>query len=153
MSPKVFIDRVRLAEFCQRNHIRRLAVFGSALREDFGAHSDIDVLVEFEPGRTPGLAFFSMQDELGRLFNQVVDLHTPASLSRYFRDHVLSEAEDQYVAIVTSGAGRPASSSTVPERTLPLRSFMSTPASRCPPPTTIAVPGPAGRLAPYIEGR
>ena len=98
MSPKVAIDRVRLAEFCQRNGIRRLAVFGSALRDDFGPESDIDVLVEFEPGRTPGLAFFSMQDELARLFNRVVDLHTPASLSRYFRDQVLSEAEDQFVA-------------------------------------------------------
>ena len=98
MTPKVSIDRVRLTDFCRRNHIRRLAVFGSALREDFSPHSDVDVLVEFEAGRTPGLAFFSMQDELGRLFNRVVDLHTPASLSRYFRDQVLSEAEDQYVA-------------------------------------------------------
>ena len=98
MSLKVVFDQARLAEFCRRNHIRRLAVFGSALREDFGAHSDVDVLVEFEPGRTPGLAFFSMQDELSRLFNRIVDLHTPASLSRYFRDQVLSEAEDQYVA-------------------------------------------------------
>ena len=98
MSPKDSIDRARLGEFCRRNGIRRFAVFGSALRDDFGPHSDIDVLVEFEAGRTPGLAFFSMQDELGRLFNRVVDLHTPASLSRYFRDQVLSEAEDQYVA-------------------------------------------------------
>ena len=73
-------------------------MFGSALREDFGPHSDVDVLVEFEPGRTPGLAFFSMQDELSRLFGRTVDLRTPASLSRYFRDQVLSEAEDQYVA-------------------------------------------------------
>ena len=98
MRLRVSIDRVRLAEFCRRNRIRRLAVFGSALREDFGPYSDIDVLVEFEAGRTPGLAFFSMQEELGQLFNRVVDLHTPASLSRYFRDQVLSEAEDQYVA-------------------------------------------------------
>ena len=98
MSPKVAFDQARLAEFCRRNHIRRLAVFGSALREDFGPHSDVDVLVEFEPGRTPGLAFFSMQDELSRLFGRTVDLHTPASLSRYVRDQVLSEAEDQYVA-------------------------------------------------------
>ena len=97
MSPKVAIDRVPLAEFCKRNGIRRLAVFGSVLRDDFGPDSDIDVLVEFEAGRTPGLAFFSMQDELSQLFNRVVDLHTPASLSRYFRDQVLSEAEDQYV--------------------------------------------------------
>ena len=98
MSPNVSVDRRRLGEFCREHHIRRLAVFGSALREDFGPHSDIDVLVEFEPGRTPGLAFFSMQEELTGLFRRTVDLHTPASLSRYFRDQVLSEAEDQYVA-------------------------------------------------------
>jgi predicted nucleotidyltransferase len=98
MSPNVAIDRVQLAAFCQRNGIRRLAVFGSALREDFAPHSDVDVLVEFEQGRTPGLAFFAMQDELGRLFHRTVDLHTPASLSHYFRDQVLAEAEVQYVA-------------------------------------------------------
>jgi predicted nucleotidyltransferase len=56
------------------------------------------VLIEFEPGRTPGLRFFWMQEELSRLFGRTVDLHTPASLSRYFRSQVLSEAEDQYVA-------------------------------------------------------
>ena len=98
MTPKIAIDRAQLAAFCRRNGVRRLAVFGSALRDDFALHSDIDVLVEFEAGRTPGLAFFSMQDELSRLFNRVVDLHTPASISRYFRDQVLAEAEDQYVA-------------------------------------------------------
>ena len=98
MSPKIVVDCVRLTVFCRRSGIRRLAVFGSALRDDFGPDSDIDVLVEFETGRTPGLAFFAMQDELGRLFNRVVDLHTPASLSRYFRSQVLSEAEDQFVA-------------------------------------------------------
>ena len=58
----------------------------------------VDVLVEFEPGRTPGLAFFAMQDELSRMFGRVVDLRTPASLSRYFRDEVLATAQDQYVA-------------------------------------------------------
>ena len=100
MSPTVTFDRVRLAEFCRQNGIRRLAVFGSALRDDFGPQSDIDVLVEFEAGRTPGLAFFSMQDELGRMFNREVDLHTPTSLSRYFRDQVLAEAEDQFVAAI-----------------------------------------------------
>ena len=98
MSPNVSVDQARLAEFCRAHHIRRLAVFGSALREDFGPHSDVDVLVEFEPGRTPGLAFFSMQEELTALFRRTVDLHTPASLSHYFRDQVLAEAEDQYVA-------------------------------------------------------
>ncbi len=98
MSPKVAIDRKRLAEFCRRNGIRRLAVFGSVLRDDFSPRSDVDVLVEFEVGRTPGLACFSMQDELGQLFQRDVDLHTPASLSRDFRAQVLAEAEDQYVA-------------------------------------------------------
>ena len=98
MSPNVAIDREALAAFCRRHGIRRLAVFGSALRDDFGPHSDIDVLVEFESGRTPGLAFFAIQDELSQKFGRVVDLHTPASLSRYFRDEVLAEAQDQYVA-------------------------------------------------------
>lgn len=98
MSPNVAIDRAELAAFCRRHGIRRLAVFGSALRDDFGPDSDIDVLVEFESGRTPGLAFFAIQDELSQKFGRVVDLHTPASLSRYFRDEVLAEAQDQYVA-------------------------------------------------------
>ncbi len=98
MSSKVSVDQERLAEFCRQNGVRRLAVFGSALRDDFGPDSDVDVLIEFEPGRTPGLSFFWMQEELSRLFDRTVDLHTPASLSRYFRNQVLSEAEDQFVA-------------------------------------------------------
>ena len=95
MRDRLSLDRIQLAEFCRRNGIRRLAMFGSVLRQDFGPLSDVDVLVDFEPGRTPGLAFFSMQDELSQLFGRRVDLHTPASLSRYFRDQVLAEAEDQ----------------------------------------------------------
>jgi uncharacterized protein len=98
MSPNVAIDREALAAFCREHGIRRLAMFGSALRDDFGPQSDVDLLVEFEAGRTPGLAFFTIQDELSRLFGRVVDLHTPASLSRYFRAEVLSQAQDQYVA-------------------------------------------------------
>jgi len=93
----VSVDQVRLAEFCRQNGVRRLAVCGSALRDDFGPGSDVDVLIEFEPGRTPGLSFFWMQEELSRLFDRTVDLHTPASLSRDFRSQVLAEAEDQYV--------------------------------------------------------
>jgi predicted nucleotidyltransferase len=98
MTSKVSVDQERLAQFCRQNGVRRLAVFGSALRDDFGPDSDVDVLIEFEPGRTPGLRFFGMQEELSRLFDRTVDLHTPASLSRYFRSQVLAEAEDQYVA-------------------------------------------------------
>jgi predicted nucleotidyltransferase len=68
------------------------------LREDFCADSDVDVLVEFEPGHVPGFAFIEIQEELGELLGRTVDLHTPASLSRYFRADVLNEAQDQYVA-------------------------------------------------------
>lgn len=98
MSPKIALDRHAIAEFCQRNHIRKLALFGSVLREDFRPDSDVDVLVEFEPGQRVGLAFFSMQEELSALLGRAVDLHTPSFLSRYFRDEVLAEAEVLYEA-------------------------------------------------------
>lgn len=78
--------------------MRRLALFGSVLRGDFGPDSDVDVLVEFEPGHVPGFAFFDMQEELAGILGRRVDLRTPGSLSRCFRDRVLREALDQYVA-------------------------------------------------------
>ena len=87
-----------IAEFCQRHHIRRLALFGSILRDDFGPNSDVDVLVEFEPGVRTGLKFFAIQEELSGLLGRRVDLNTPECLSKYFRDQVLAEAEVQYVA-------------------------------------------------------
>ena len=92
------ISPAKLAEFCRRHHIRRLAFFGSILRDDFRPESDIDVLVEFEPGHTPGLAFFAMQRQLSDLLGRRVDLNTPQCLSVYYRDEVLAEAEVQYVA-------------------------------------------------------
>jgi predicted nucleotidyltransferase len=98
VSVKIPIDREAVAAFCQRHHVRRLALFGSVLREDFSPVSDVDVLVEFEPGHVPGLAFFSMEQELSALLKRKVDLNTPGFLSRYFRDQVLAEAETQYVA-------------------------------------------------------
>ena len=98
MSARLRVDRVRLAELCRRHHIRRLALFGSVLRDDFRPESDVDVLVEFAPGHAPGLAFFSMDAELAEIFGRRVDLHTPGSLSRYFRDEVMRTAEPQYVA-------------------------------------------------------
>ena len=76
----------------------RLAFFGSVLRADFRDDSDIDVLVEFEPGHVPGFAFFGLEDELGLLLGHKIDLHTPGSLSDHFRDRVLREAEPAYVA-------------------------------------------------------
>ncbi len=92
------LDRAALARFCRAHHIRRLALFGSVLREDFRSDSDVDVLVEFEPGHVPGLAFFAMQEELSRIFGRRVDLNTAEDLSPYFRDTVLREARDAYAA-------------------------------------------------------
>ena len=87
-----------IAKFCRRHHIRKLSIFGSALRDDFRDESDVDVLVEFEPGQTPGLAFFSMERELSELLGRNVDLNTLQFLSPYFRDEVLAEAEVEYAA-------------------------------------------------------
>ena len=92
------VPQERLATLCRANGIRRLALFGSALRADFRPESDLDLLVEFEPGRRVGLAFIRLQDDLSRLLGRTVDLHTPASLSRHFRGAVLGEAETLYVA-------------------------------------------------------
>jgi predicted nucleotidyltransferase len=88
----------RIAELCRRHHIRKLGLFGSVLRDDFGPGSDIDVLVEFEEGHTPGFGFITIQDELSDLLGRKVDLNTPASLSRYFRDEVVRGAEVLYAA-------------------------------------------------------
>jgi predicted nucleotidyltransferase len=85
-----------IADFCRRHRIRRLALFGSALREDFGPESDLDILVEFETGRAPGLAFFAMEIELSEMLGRDVDLSTPGFLSRHFRERVVAEAETVY---------------------------------------------------------
>ena len=98
MSARIEIPKDNIAEFRRRNHICKLALFGSVLRDDFTPGSDLDVLVEFEPGHTPGLAFFAMQRELSERLGQQVDLNTAADLSPYFRDEVLKEAEVVYDA-------------------------------------------------------
>ncbi len=94
----VHADRDRIARFCRENHIRRLALFGSVLREGFGPDSDIDVLVEFEEGHVPGLFGMSrLERELSDIFGgRKVDLRTPQDISSYFRDDVLAQAEVQY---------------------------------------------------------
>lgn len=97
MPMAIAIDRVRIADFCQAHHIRKLALFGSVLRPDFQGHSDVDVLVEFEPGQVPGLVFFAIQDELAEILGRPVDLNTAQFLSPYFRDEVVSGAETLYV--------------------------------------------------------
>jgi len=94
---KIRVPRKKLEDFCRRNHIRKLAFFGSVLRDDFGPDSDIDVLVEFAPGKTPGFAFFGMQEELSTILGRKVDLNTPGFLSKYFRDQIIREAKVEYV--------------------------------------------------------
>lgn len=91
------LPRLAIEDCCRRHFIRRLSLFGSVLREDFGPESDLDVLVEFEPSHTPGLRFFAIQEELSDLLGRKVDLNTSADLSRYFRDEILREAEVVYV--------------------------------------------------------
>ncbi|MCF6191541.1 MAG: nucleotidyltransferase family protein [Candidatus Hydrothermae bacterium] len=98
MGTHIPIPRDKLVDFCRRHHIRRLAIFGSALRADFREDSDVDILVEFEPGHVPGLLKLArMERELTQLLGgRKVDLRTPEDLSRYFREEVLKEAEVQY---------------------------------------------------------
>ncbi len=97
-AARISVPEERLRQFCRDHHIRRLALFGSVLREDFGEASDVDVLVEFMPGCTPGLGFFGLQDELSSLFGRKVDLHTSGFLSPRFRDRVLASAAELYAA-------------------------------------------------------
>jgi predicted nucleotidyltransferase len=68
---RIPIDVDKIADFCRRHHIRRLSLFGSVLRDDFGTTSDVDVLVEFEPSHVPGLAFFSMEEELSQIISGI----------------------------------------------------------------------------------
>ncbi len=95
---RIAIHRKRLAAFCRRNHIRSLALFGSVLRDDFRPDSDIDVLVDFEPGHVPGLKFFALERELSDMLGRRVDLNTPNFLRPYSRGRVLTEAQVQYAA-------------------------------------------------------
>lgn len=94
------VPKEQLAEFCRRHHIVMLSFFGSVLRDDFTPESDIDVIVQFEPGRAPGLIRFSgMEIELSNILGRKVDMNTPLSISGYFRDKVMREALVQYVAV------------------------------------------------------
>jgi len=98
MTVAIDMDKDRIADFCRKNHICKLALFGSVLQEDFGSESDVDVLVEFEEGHVPGfIRLARMERELSEVFGRrKVDLRTPQDLSRYFREDVLAAAEEQY---------------------------------------------------------
>ncbi len=94
---KIEIPKEKIADFCKKHHIRKLSLFGSVISDHFTQDSDIDVLVEFEQGQVVGLLRLAgMELELSGILGRKVDLRTPADLSRYFRDEVLSAAEVQY---------------------------------------------------------
>jgi len=97
--PRLSIPPTEVAAFCRRNRIRRLSLFGSVLRDDFGPTSDVDVLVEFEPEARIGLIrLAALELELGDLIGRPVDLNTAGFLSPHFRDKVLAEAIVEYEA-------------------------------------------------------
>jgi uncharacterized protein len=96
---RISIPKDSIAEFCMRNRVRRLSLFGSVLRKDFGPDSDVDILVEFEPGTRIGLIRLSgLEIELGNIVGRKVDLNTPGFLSKYYRNQILTEADVQYDA-------------------------------------------------------
>lgn len=92
----ISVPQDKIRKFCQRHHIRKLSLFGSVLRDDFRPDSDVDVLVEFEPGFTPGFEIVAMENELSEILGRKVDLRTPKDLSKYFREQVVREAKVQY---------------------------------------------------------
>ena len=95
---KIKIPHDKVADFCKRHHIRKFALFGSVLRDDFGSESDVDVLVEFEEEHVPGLIRLAgMEIELGEIIGRKADMNTPNCLSPYFRDEVAKTAEVEYV--------------------------------------------------------
>ena len=99
MSLRIEVDEEGIARLCRHYGVRRLSFFGSVVRDDFGPDSDVDVLVEFESDANAGLfEFVDLQKDLSELVGRVVDLHTPASLSHFFRDKIVSSAEVAYAA-------------------------------------------------------
>lgn len=99
-TKQIDIPKDKIKSFCEKNHIHKLSLFGSVLRKDFRPDSDVDLLVEFEPGHVPSFfRLFDMEDELSTMLGgRKVDLRTPEDLSRYFRQKVMSAAVVQYAA-------------------------------------------------------
>lgn len=99
MGLAIEIPEEKIKQFCRRNGIRKLSIFGSVLRDDFNPESDVDILVEFDDEATPGFfRLMRLQDELTKILGRGVDLRTPKDLSKYFRDDVLNNAVVQYVS-------------------------------------------------------
>jgi uncharacterized protein len=97
---RLAFDRDALEELCRRRGIRRLSLFGSVLKGTERPDSDVDLLVEFQPGAVPGLlGMAEIEADLSALFGgRKIDLRTAQELSRYFRDEVVRSAEVQFAA-------------------------------------------------------
>jgi predicted nucleotidyltransferase len=97
VRPDLDIFKDKIAEFCKKNHIRKLSLFGSALRDDFKPDSDVDMLVEFNPEHVPVfITLAGMETELGQIMGRKVDLRTAQDISPYFRQEVIESAVTQY---------------------------------------------------------
>lgn len=97
MNKKIRFERDELVEFCRRHHILKLSFFGSVLREDFGPESDVDVLVEYEPGHVVGFRIIEMEEELSNILGgRRVDIISKKYLNHRLRNRVLESAEVQY---------------------------------------------------------
>lgn len=97
LTPKIVIPTETIREFCQKNHISKLALFGSVLTPRFRKKSDVDVLVEFDSGHIPGLIGISnLEYELGMIIGRKIDLRTPNDLSEYFRNDVIDQSYHLY---------------------------------------------------------
>ena len=96
-SPRIAVDSEAVADFCRRHHVKRLGFFGSVLRDDFRPDSDVDVLIEFEAGHTPGWEIIDIEEEFGRLLGgRKVDMVNPKFLNRRLRDRILHDVQVQY---------------------------------------------------------
>ena len=99
MPARIDLPNDRIADFCERWGVKKMSLFGSAIRDDFTPESDVDILVEFIPGTRRGMArLYDMPNELSGILGRDVDICTAQELSKYFRDRVLADAEEIYVA-------------------------------------------------------
>lgn len=100
LDDRIAIRQDSLEEFCRRNHVTKLAFFGSVLRDDFRPESDVDLLVEFHPDHVPGyFGLAAMERDLGALLGRKVDLRTPGEISDYYLDRVLASSRVWYESL------------------------------------------------------
>lgn len=100
MHEEIKLSKDKIADFCKRNKITKLSVFGSSLRDDFRPDSDVDILVEFDSEARVGLMTLTrLENELSEIIGRKVDLNTSGFISKHYREKVLAESEVQYAAL------------------------------------------------------